>query len=155
MRHFWKTLALAGVLAAGTWYTCFRVHCDPSAHAAAQAGDVLGWMRCEFSLSEEQFTAIRALHEEHRKECAAHCAAVREARAREGAARQAGDSAGAAAAANAQRDAETLCRASVEAHVRRIAALMTPAEGERYLRLVLPRLDDSDHSGPPDLSPAR
>ncbi len=155
MRHFWKTLVLAGVLAAGTWYTCFRVHCAPSAHAAAKAGDVLGWMRCEFSLSEEQFAAIRALHEEHRKECAAHCAAVREARTREAVAREAGDAAGAAVAVNAQREAERICRSSVEAHVRRIAALMAPEEGARYLRLVLPRLDEADHSGPPDLSPAR
>lgn len=152
MRHFWKTIGLVGVAAVLCWLVFFRAHCDPRAHAAAEAGDVLAWMHCEFRLSEAQFAAIRALHGDHRRICAEHCAAVGAAQSRLEAARRAGDRAGVAAAEAEKMQAETVCRVSVEAHVRQVAALMDPAQGERYLRLVLPRLAALDHAGPPDLS---
>jgi len=50
----------------------------------------------------------------------------------------------------ALQQAETTCRLSVEEHVRRVAAVMEPRQGARYLAMVLPRLAALDHSGPPN-----
>ncbi len=110
------------------------------------------WMRCEFRLTDAQYAAILKLHEEHAVVCAGHCAAVGDAREKLSAARRAGDSAALAAAEREQREAEAVCRTSVEAHVRQVASLMAPAEGARYLQMVLPRLAALDHAGPPKLS---
>jgi hypothetical protein len=152
MRHFWTTLVLIAALATGCWLLFFRVACDPKAHAAAQAGNVMEWMRCEFRLTEAQYAAIGKLHAEHAAVCAGHCTAVETARAKVAAARGTGDAAQVAAAQREQREAENVCRVSVEAHVRRVAAVMDPAAGERYLKMVLPRLAALDHAGPPSLS---
>jgi uncharacterized membrane protein len=54
------------------------------------------------------------------------------------------------AAAAEVRRAEEACRMSVEAHVRAVAAAMDPAQGARYLAMVLPRLAALDHAGPPN-----
>ena len=152
MRHFWTTLVLVTALAVGCWLLVFRATCDPAAHAAVRAGDVLGWMRCEFQLTDAQFSAIRKLHEEHSVVCAGHCAAVAAARSRLAEVRRGGDAAGIVAAAREERVALETCRQSVEAHVRRVAALMDPTQGERYLRMVLPRLAELDHAAPPGLT---
>ena len=37
------------------------------------------------------------------------------------------------------------------AHFRKVAALLPPGEGERYLALVLPHVQDYDHHGAPNL----
>ncbi len=152
MRYFWLTLGLVAALAGGCWYVFFNAACDPRLHAAAETGDVMAWMRCEFRLTAAQSAAIARLHEEHGGACAVHCAAVGAARERLQAARRAGDAAAIAAAEQEEQAAAATCRASTEAHVRRVAALMSPEQGERYLRMVLPRLADLDHRGPPKLS---
>ncbi len=152
MRYFGLTLGLVAVLAAACWLVFFRAACDPQVHAAAAAGDVMGWMRCEFKLTETQYIAIKRLHEEHDGECVRHCEAVGAARDRLEAARKGGDATAVAAAEQQEQAAAELCRASTEAHVRRVAALMSPGQGERYLRMVLPRLADLDHRGPANLS---
>ncbi|MFT3828898.1 MAG: hypothetical protein QM691_04240 [Opitutaceae bacterium] len=152
MRHFWTTIALLLGVGAGSWFGFFRAQCDHHAHAAARAGDTLEWLRCEFHLSEAQHAAILRLHEEQSIVCAEHCALVAEARERLAAARRSGDAAALAAATAQERDAEAVCRASTEAHVRRVAAVMAPAQGQRYLAMVLPRLAALDHRAPPNVT---
>jgi hypothetical protein len=39
----------------------------------------------------------------------------------------------------------------MKVHFRRVAALMPPVQGERYLALVLPRVDGHPHHGAPNL----
>ncbi len=46
---------------------------------------------------------------------------------------------------------ETTCVRSMTDHFHRVAALMPPAEGARYLAIVLPRVADYDHRGAPTL----
>lgn len=152
MRHFWTTLALVLALAAGCWVVVFRASCDPAAHAAARSGDVLAWMRCEFHLTDAQYAAILKLHRANSAVCAGHCAAVAAARAHLAQVQRGGSQSTIDAAARELCAAEEICRASTEVHVRRVAAEMAPGEGERYLKMVLPRLAALDHSGPPALT---
>lgn len=152
MRHFWTTIALLLGVAAGCWFGFFRAHCDHHTHVAARAGDTMEWLRCEFHLSDAQHAAILRLHAEQNVVCAQHCALVAEAREQVAGARRAGDTAALAAATARERDAEAICRASTEAHVRRVAAMMTPEHGQRYLAMVLPRLAALDHNGPPSVT---
>ncbi len=148
VRYFLFTLVAVLAIAAACGFFVFHVTCDPKAHAAARNGDVMEWMRCEFHLTQAQYAEILRLHETHSERCVLHCAAVQEARERIAAARQADDAAALAKAEAAERDADAVCVAATEAHVRRVAAVMGPEEGARYLALVLPRLSQLDHRGP-------
>lgn len=137
-------LAVAGVCG----FFVFHVTCDPAAHAAARDGDLMAWMRCEFRLTDAQYAEILRLHEAHSERCALHCAAVQKAREQAASARCSGDSAALAQALEAERDATAICEAATEAHVRRVAAVMSPEDGSRYLAMVLPRLSKMDHRDP-------
>jgi len=46
---------------------------------------------------------------------------------------------------------ERTCVDAMKVHFRRVAALMPPAQGERYLALVLPRVEGHPHHGAPNL----
>jgi hypothetical protein len=46
---------------------------------------------------------------------------------------------------------ERSCVDSMAAHFRRVAALMPPSQGERYLELVLPRIAGYTHLGAPSV----
>jgi hypothetical protein len=45
----------------------------------------------------------------------------------------------------------SLCEGAIAAHVRKVASLMSPDDGRRYLALVLPKIANFDHTAPPDL----
>ncbi len=147
-RYLWLTLGLVLALAVGGGLACYHFSCDRTAHAAARDGDVMLWMRHEFCLGDAAYTEILRLHSAHSVVCAQHCADVRAARTRLAEAQAGGESAVAAAARELART-EAVCRVSTEAHVRRVAAVMGPAQGARYLEMVLPRLSALDHEGPP------
>jgi len=151
MRNLLLTLAMVLAVAAAVGLGVYRACCDPATHAAARDGDALFWLRTEFRLNDVQYAEVARLHEEHSAVCAGHCAAVRAAKAMLGKLNSAGAPADQRAAAAARLQlAENNCRVSVEAHVRRVAAVMERQQGERYLAMVLPRLSALDHSGPPN-----
>jgi hypothetical protein len=153
VKHLLVTLALLAAVAAATGVVCYRMSCEPALHAATARGDALAWLRTDFHLNDAQFTAIRRLHESYAPECAEHCRAIREAaKARD--ALKAARSADAAALAAADRQVQelrTVCETAIARHVRQVAALMAPAEGARYLALVLPKIANFDHATAPDL----
>jgi hypothetical protein len=149
-RYLGATLGLVLVLAAGAGAVCYHFSCDRTAHAAARDGDVMGWMRHEFCLNEAQYAEILRLHAQHSAVCAQHCAAVRAAREQVAAAKRSAAGPALAAAEQELQQAEAVCRAATEVHVRRVAAAMAPEQGMRYLALVLPRLSSLDHEGPPN-----
>jgi hypothetical protein len=137
----------AGALAAGAF---FRWHYDDALHAAAQQRDAMKWLRTEFHLSDAQFAAVARLHEDYSVECADHCAAIGGARAALAAAEKSGQSA--ATLATLRRNVterELACRMAIGLHLRKVAALMPPGEGERYLQLLLPRVENYSHQGAP------
>lgn len=148
-RYLWATLGLVLVLAVGAGVACYHFSCDRSAHEAARDGDVMGWMRHEFCLNETQYAEILRLHTEHSAVCAQHCAVVRTAREHVATAKRLDAAPALAAAEQELKQSAEVCRASTEAHVRRVAAVMAPEQGMRYLALVLPRLSSLDHEGPP------
>ena len=150
MKNFLLTLLavlVAGALAGGALY---RWHCDDALHAAAQQRDAMKWLRTEFHLSDAQFAAIARLHEDYSVECAGHCAAIGGARAELAAAEKSGQPAATLAALRRKVvERELACRTAIGAHLRKVAASMPPGEGERYLQMLLPRVENYTHQSAP------
>lgn len=137
MKNFLLTLALvviAGTVSYGVFYASSR---PPAAVRKALADrDAMEWLRTEFKLTDAQFVAIKQLHEDYSARCANHCSAIMAARDRH------------APPAEIAR-LEGICENSMMEHFHKVAALMSPAEGKRYLRIVLPRVAAYDHHGAP------
>lgn len=136
MKNFWITLLVvlaAGAVSFGAFYA---MNDEPAVRRAAAEHDALAWLRAEFHLNGAQFAAIKRLHDGYGAECARHCAAIMAARQR---------SAPAAEVAGLER----VCVESMTVHFRKVAALMPPGEGERYLGIVLPRVANYGHAGAP------
>jgi hypothetical protein len=127
---------VAGVVSFGAFYAVNR---EPAAiKTAARERDSMEWLRVEFKLSDDQYAAIKQLHAQYGSICAEHCSAIMAAQKRN--------------APRAEVAAlEKACVQSMTEHFNRVAALMSPGEGERYLALVLPRVQDYDHRGAPNV----
>ncbi|MCF7687801.1 MAG: hypothetical protein K9M98_08585 [Cephaloticoccus sp.] len=123
-------------LSYGVFYTASR---DPKAVREALADrDAMAWLRSDFKLTDAQFAAIKRLHEDYHVECSAHCAAILDAREHH-------------APAPEIARLEEVCERSMTEHFKKVAALMSPEEGPRYLAVVLPKVADYDHHGAPSL----
>jgi len=124
---------LAGALSFGVFYA---MNDAPAVRRAAREGDAMAWLQAEFHLTEAQFAAIKKLHADYGRQCSEHCRAIMEARHR--------------GASKAEQAAlEKVCVDSMTEHFRKVAALMSPGEGERYLAIVLPRIQDYHHEEAP------
>lgn len=141
MKHWIFTVLLALVAAAGS-YAAFYALNRPSAEvrAAAQSGDALEWLRAEFKLNEDQFARIKAIHDGYGDVCAEHCRMIREAKQTRQSAEEVAR-------------LEKVCVDSMTAHFERVAAIMTPEQGRRYLETVLPCVQGYEHQGAPSLKP--
>lgn len=151
MKNFLFTVALvlaAGAIACGAF---FRWHCNDALHAAAQQRDAMAWLRTEFHLSDTQFAAIAKLQAEYGVECGQHCTAIMAAQRELASLQQTGpaDAAALEAARRKLTDVERTCTDAMRAYLRKVAAIMPPAEGERYLQMLLPRVDNYRHQGAP------
>ena len=98
--------------------------------------DSLSWIETEFHLSPAQAAAVKSLHDEYEPVCRDHCLRIAQARARLAAVSPAET---VSAQAELER-VEGICRTATRAHLQRVAAVMAPAEGERFLALVLPKI---------------
>jgi hypothetical protein len=136
MKNFLKTLILLVVAAAGTYGAVYVSTGDRAARHAAREGDAMTWLRTEFHLNTAQFAAIKQLHEEYGVVCSEHCAAILAARQR-------------GAPATEMATLEATCVQAMTAHFQRVAALMPPGEGERYLATVLPCVTGYSHADSP------
>jgi hypothetical protein len=138
MRNFLITVGVALAACAAAFGVFYALNDNPAMRRAAREGDAMAWLRTEFHLNDAQFAAIKKLHEDYGTVCAGHCAAIMEARKR--------------SAPRAEIEAlEKKCVDSMTAHFRRVAALMPPGEGERYLATVLPRVEGYGHEAAPNL----
>jgi hypothetical protein len=150
MKYLLGTIAVLAFVAAATGFVCYRLGADPGLQAAAAKGDAMAWLRTDFHLNDTQFAAIKKLHEAYAPSCAEHCRMIQEAtQARD--ALRAADPAAVAAAERKLQELRTTCETAITRHVRQVAAEMSPAEGARYLALVLPKIADFDHLVTPDL----
>jgi len=137
MRNLLITLGIALAVCAAAFGVFYAANREPAAlRRAALDRDAMAWLRMEFHLDDAQYAAIRHLHAEFEDRCAEHCAAILAARRRH-------DSPAEIAAL------EGRCVREMTDHFRRVASLMAPEEGNRYLAIVLPRIADFDHRGPP------
>ena len=137
-RNLLLTVLLAAALAVLAFGVAYIASGDRALRVAARQGDALEWLRVEFALDAERFAAVRRLHEEFSIECSAHCAAIVAARER-------------SAPAAEIVALEEHCVGAMTTHFRQVAARMEPAQGERYLALVLPRIRGHSHQGAPSV----
>jgi hypothetical protein len=152
MKYLRGTLAAIVLLAAGTGYVEYRLTCDGALHAAALKGDTMEWLRTDFHLSDAKLSEIRQLHDAYAGSCEEHCRMIQEAtRARRALEAAHGDKAAMEAANERIQALRSLCEGAIAAHVRKVASLMSPDDGRRYLALVLPKIANFDHTAPPDL----
>lgn len=138
MKNFLLTLLVILAASAAAFGVCYVLSDDRAMRAAAREGDAMGWLKAEFKLDARQFDAIKKLHDDYAIACGEHCMAIMSARERR-------------APAAEVAALEKTCVEAMTAHFRRVAALMPPAEGERYLATVLPRVADYPHAGAPNV----
>ena len=139
MKNFLLTLVIAAAVCALSFGAFYALNREPAEmRRALSEGDAMAWLRAEFQLNDTQFAAIKKLHDDYRSVCADHCAAIMAAEKRH--------------APRAEIAAlEKTCVDAMTAHFKRVAALMPPGQGERYLAIVLPRIADFDHRGAPNV----
>jgi hypothetical protein len=138
MKNLLITLGIALVACVAAFGIFYVVNDEPAMHRAAREKDAMAWLRMEFHLDDTQFAAIKKLHDDYGTVCAGHCAAIVAAKKR-------------AAPGGEVAALEQKCVEAMTTHFQRVAALMPPREGERYLATVLPRVKDYDHNGAPNL----
>jgi hypothetical protein len=151
MRNLLIGIAILAAIAVATAYVAYRISGDTAVRAALAKRDALEWLRTDFQLTDAQFASIRRLHESYSVVCEEHCRAIQEA-TRERNAQRARLPAGApevAAAEQRVQELRLICETAIAAHVRQVAAEMSPDAGRRYLELVLPRIADFDHQAAP------
>lgn len=154
MKYLGYTLAVLGFVALTVGFVCYRAHCAPELHAAVRSGDAMAWLRADFHLTDAQFSEIKRLHDDYAPSCEEHCRLIQEAIEARGVmkATQGTDPAAVAEAERALQELRTICETAIDAHVRKVAAVMSVRDGERYLALVLPKIADFDHRMAPDLA---
>jgi hypothetical protein len=153
MRNLFITTLALVAMGLAAWGASYWMSCEPELHWAASQGDAALWLKTEFHLSDAQLAEIRRLHEAYDLECEAHCAAIAEAHRGLVALKGKGTASAAelAAAKLLVTKREDICRTAIRGHLIRVAALMPSGEGERYLALLLPRVDAFEHHGAPTL----
>jgi hypothetical protein len=152
MKYLLGTVAAIALLAVSTGFVGYRLSCDDALHAAVAKGDTMEWLRTDFHLTETQLAEVRKLHESYAGTCEEHCRLIQEAtRARSALEAAHGDRVALDAANAKVQTLRAICEGSLTVHVRKVAALMSPEDGRRYLALVLPRIASFDHGAAPDL----
>ncbi|MEO0055646.1 MAG: hypothetical protein RLZZ50_1593 [Verrucomicrobiota bacterium] len=140
-------LILLAALAGGYVATSRALRAPESANTDQQ----LEWLTREFSLEPEAAAEVRRIQTEYGPICAKHCAAIAKAETALLAATAPEDR------VFAERELERLrkvCADATLAHLRSVAARMPRSEGERFLRMMEPRVaHQTGRTGAPDLSP--
>jgi hypothetical protein len=154
VKHLGRTLAVLTLAALAAGFLCYRLSSAPELRAAARSGDALAWLRADFRLDDKQFAEIKKLHDAYAPSCEEHCRLIQEAARVRNALKDKGssDPVAVAAAERALQELRAICETAIAAHVRKVAAVMAPEQGQRYLALVLPKIADFDHQMAPDLA---
>jgi hypothetical protein len=153
VKHLISTLVLVIAAAAATGFVAFRSTGDGELARALAKQDAMEWLRADFKLTDAQFAAIKKLHDAYSIVCEEHCREImRAVRARNNLKSSTPADAAAIAAADRRVDELRLvCESAIGTHVRECASHMSPEARQRYLALVLPKIEDFDHQAPPDL----
>ena len=153
MKYLLGTIGVILLVAALTGFVCYRLSSEPSLHAAAAKGNAMQWLRDDFHLTDSQFAEIQRLHDSYAGTCMEHCRMIQQATKARDALRLAGtsDSAAISAAERQVQETRAVCESAITAHVQKVATLMSPEDGRRYLALVMPKIANFDHLAAPDL----
>jgi hypothetical protein len=108
------------------------------------------WLRREFRLGDAQFSRIMALHQAYQPVCADHCSRIMALQRRMAELERTGEksSPGCLAAQDEWQAVMRECNRATLLHLQKVAAEMDPAEGRRYLDLMVPRITRFDHREP-------
>ncbi len=138
MRNFLLTLGLAIVACGVAFGVFYSLNDNAALRRAARDNDAMAWLEAEFHLDAARMASIRKLHEDYGTLCAEHCTRITNARR-------------AAAPAAELGQLEQACVDAMTTHFRQVAGLMPATQGERYLRMVLPRVAQYPHAGAPSV----
>jgi hypothetical protein len=118
--------------------------------ASRQPEDQWTWLRREFHLDGAQLVRIKALHEAYQPVCADHCSRIMAARERLAGLDQAGrrNTPDYLATLGEWEAVKRECNEATFRHLQAVAAVMSPAQGRRYLDMMGPRIVRADHIGP-------
>jgi len=108
------------------------------------------WLRREFHLSDPQFARIHALHATYQPVCADHCSRILAVREHLAALDRNGgkDTPEYAGTLDRWEGVKRECQEATLRHLQAVAAVMNPADGSRYLGMMVPRVIHSDHLEP-------
>ncbi len=145
-RLSWFLALIAAVAVSAYGVTYFLASSQP-------AEDQWTWLRREFHLNDAQLARIRALHEAYQPVCADHCSRIQAAREHLAQLEQAGqkDTPDYLKTLNEWEAVKHDCNEATFRHLQAVAAAMDPADGRRYLGMMVPRIVRSDHLGPPGI----
>jgi len=132
--------------------------CEACAANPQKTTDALAWMRREFSLNDEEFAKVCALHDEYLPHCDEMCRRMAAANERLAHALERGPTMTeeAQAALHEYDQAEADCRHQTLQHVLKTAAAMKPEAGRAFVQRILPHLLVSrQHVSDLQHSPAR
>ncbi|HUG12640.1 MAG TPA: hypothetical protein VMM36_16610 [Opitutaceae bacterium] len=138
MKSLLLMIAVVALACASSFLVFYKIADRPDVRRAATEGNSMEWLRAEFRLGDSQFEAIKKAHRDFSVVCAGHCRDIMEARSTAG------------AEAEVAR-LEAVCVEAMVAHFRAVAAMMPPGEGDRYLAVVLPRIEGYDHTRSPTI----
>lgn len=138
MRSLLFMIGFAAAACAASFAVFYWINDRPEVRRAVSDGNTMEWLRAEFRLNDRDFSEIQKLHREFSAVCATHCQEIMEARHQP-------DNAAEVARL------EAVCVDAMIVHFRNVAAVMPAGEGERYLAIVLPRIEGYDHTGSPTI----
>lgn len=138
MKSLLLMIAVVAAACAASFLVFYMIADRPDVRRAATEGNSMEWLRAEFRLDESQFEAIKRAHRDFSAVCAGHCRDIMEARSTPGAGTEVAR-------------LEAVCVDAMIGHFREVAALMPSGEGERYLAIVLPRIEGYDHARSPTI----
>ncbi len=132
---------LLAILAAAVAFGLTHILLRPAPDAEV---DEMVWMQNEFKLTPAQTAAIEQIHADYHPVCMEHCKQIIDARQVLTA-----SSLEAKPAAQAELTRlEAVCHDATQAHLQRVAAAMSPEQGERFLKIVGPKVAGQRHDAP-------
>lgn len=135
MKRFLLLFVLTAAVAVAT-YALTRLLLVPGPE------DPMAWLSRDFKLTARQAAAVEKLQTAYEPVCAEHCRLIAEARLHLAA--RPDDPAARAEIVRL----EQKCTEATLDHLHAVAALMAPAQGQRFLTLVEPKVSRHDHEGP-------
>lgn len=135
-------LVVAAIVSVGAYCIYFWCATHSAQAMLSQPDGQFEWLQREFALNDVEFAKIKQLHEEYRPKCDAMCMRIAEANAKANAlvASSHEVTPEIQAALNECAAAQQDCRRQMLQHVYAVSALMSPAHGDRYLKMMTARI---------------